>query len=54
MQSQSKQDYKQQHQRIRREAKSKCCEAEIIVGGGPSTLYYVCKKCGEACDVIYK
>lgn len=40
--------------------KSKCCYAEIKIGGlgdfhgedRPCTIYYMCTKCGKACDVI--
>lgn len=29
---------------------SVCCDAEVLMGG-KTTRYYVCVKCGEACDV---
>lgn len=31
--------------------KSKCCFSNVKVEG-KTTKYYVCLKCGEACDVV--
>lgn len=41
---------------------SKCCKAEVKSEGIPDfigsdevvTVHYVCKKCGEPCDVVNK
>ena len=30
---------------------SNCCHAPMTVGGEGTTHYYVCTKCGDACDV---
>jgi hypothetical protein len=30
---------------------SKCCKAEVWVGGAGSTRYYVCNNCGNPCDL---
>jgi hypothetical protein len=32
--------------------KSKCCLADIKVGGDGTTHYHICKKCGNPCDVF--
>lgn len=31
---------------------SDCCHAEVIVAGEGTTHYYVCVKCGMACDAV--
>ena len=33
--------------------KSKCCDADVSIGGDDEegTHYYLCCKCGEACDL---
>lgn len=33
------------------ETLSQCCHAPVTVSGERSTHYYVCGKCGKACDV---
>ena len=30
--------------------RSKCCAAPVKVGGERSTHWYICEKCGKACD----
>jgi hypothetical protein len=32
--------------------RSLCCNSKVVVRG-KTTMYYVCLKCGEACDVYY-
>lgn len=44
---------------IKKSYKSKCCNAEVKIGGTPDfigskgvcTIYYVCLKCDKPCDV---
>lgn len=31
--------------------KSKCCSKPINLEGNGTTLFFVCSKCGEACDL---
>lgn len=32
--------------------RSKCCNSKVEVHGN-LTLYHVCKKCGNACDIVF-
>ena len=37
-------------QRKKDAIRSKCCAAPVKVGGERSTHWYICEKCGKACD----
>lgn len=38
--------------KIKTQARSKCCNAKVKVVGNV-TMYHVCTKCKEACDVFF-